>query len=197
MNAINRIYSGDPETPGLDVIDMPWGFRIRPADTKENPLDAVIELALTSLGVVLILTAFGQWIIPGSSFGGGALTIKLVLTCVLGLAGGITLSASARGFRPEVQVDRARGEIRFVSRNPRGRGKILAEVELATVIGVGITKSIDGPDCHCLIYMIDGRRPLRIASGTEREIRGIREMMNGYVTSPEARAKAKKAKAAR
>ena len=104
-----------------------------------------------------------------------------------GLGGGIVLSVSARGFRPEVQVDRMRQEIRFASRNPRGRGQILATVDLDQIVGVGVTKSIDGPDCHCLIYMIDGEKPLRIASGTEKEIKAIRNRMNGIVVSPAER----------
>ena len=54
-------------------------------------------------------------------------------------------------------------------------------------MGVGVTKSIDGPDCHCLIYMIDGEKPLRIASGTEKEIKAIRNRMNGIVVSPAER----------
>ena len=69
-----------------------------------------------------------------------------------------------------------------MSRNPRGRGHVLATVDLDQIIGVGITKSIAGGDCHCLIYLIDGKKPLRIASGTEPEIRRIRDKMDDYVT---------------
>lgn len=187
MNAMNKIYASEDDTPGLDVIEMSWGFRIRPADMKNQSTDAVIEWSLTFLGVILLLAAFGQWVLPGSIYGGDGLMLKFVLTAVLGLCGGIVLSVSARGFRPEVQVDRIRQEIRFASRNPRGRGQILATVDLDQIVGVGVTKSIDGPDCHCLIYMIDGEKPLRIASGTESEIKAIRNRMNGIVVSPAER----------
>ncbi len=172
--------NGKPE--GLEMISMPWGFRLRPADMKDSALDTVTELGLTFLGITLILCAFAQWLVPGTLYGGNMIAMKLMLTATLGVTGGLILSISARGFRSEVQVDRQRGEIRFVSRNPRGRGEVLATVDIDNVIGVGMTRSLDGPDCHCLIYLLNGQKPLRLASGSEREIRAIRERMDEYVT---------------
>jgi hypothetical protein len=193
MNAFRKITDGDNVTPVLTQIEMPWGFRLRPADMGQKTSDTVIEWALTFAGIAFLLAAFGQWILPGSLYSGDALMIKFVLTCILGMIGGLALSVSARGFRPEVQVDRVRKEIRFVSRNPRGRGNVLATVDLDQIIGVGITKSIDGADCHCLIYLIDGEKPLRIATGTEPEIRAIRKKMDDYVTPAAQRLAAKMA----
>ena len=195
MNAISEVIpNGDDEAPLLDKIEMPWGFRLRPADMQEKAIDLVIEWGLTLLGIALLLAAFAQWLLPGSLYAGNTLMVKLVLTCVLGALGGLAFSVAARGFRPEVQIDRVRQEIRFVSRNPRGRGHILATVDLDQIIGVGITKSVTTGDCHCLIYLIDGRKPLRIATGREEEIRLIREKMDDYVTSPADRLAAKMAK---
>ena len=193
MNAFSKITNEEPREPLLAQIEMPWGFRLRPSDMKEKASDLILEWGLTLLGGVLILSAFGQWLLPGALFSGDALMLKFVLTCILGLLGGLALSVAARGFRPEVQVDRVRQEIRFVSRNPRGRGQILATVEISQIIGVGITKSINGPDCHCLIYLIDGKKPLRLATGTEDEIRDIRAKMDEYVTPPAERLAAKMA----
>ena len=93
-------------------------------------------------------------------------------------------------------MDRVRQEIRFVSRNPRGRGQILATVDLDQIIGVGITRSMTTGDCHCLIYLIDGKKPLRLATGIESEIRAIREKMDDYVTPAAERLAAKMAKSA-
>ncbi|QMU57628.1 MAG: hypothetical protein GKR98_05080 [Boseongicola sp.] len=191
MSAMRTIYNAEDEQPALKMIDTPWGFRLRPADMQEQAGEAVTEWALTFLGIVLLLSAFGQWILPGSMYGGDMIAMKLMLTAVLGVAGGLILSISARGFRPEVQVDKSRSEIRFVSRNPRGRGEILATVELENIIGVGMTRSIDGPDCHCLIYLLNGKKPLRLATGTEREIKLIRGRMDDYVTTPADRLAAK------
>ncbi|NNE80418.1 MAG: hypothetical protein HKN18_09120 [Silicimonas sp.] len=196
MNALRPISKSEVEEPLLEQIEMPWGFRLRPADMAEKPSDTIIEWALTFLGIAFLLSAFAQWLLPGSLYTGDALMVKFVLTCVLGLLGGLALSVSARGFRPEVQIDRVRHEIRFVSRNPRGRGQVLATVDLDQIIGVGITKSITGGDCHCLIYLIDGKKPLRIASGTEQEIRRIRTKMDDYVTPAAERLAAKMAQSA-
>ncbi|MCV6592613.1 MAG: hypothetical protein OIF48_06660, partial [Silicimonas sp.] len=159
--------------------------------------DVIIEWGLTLLGVAFLLAAFAQWLLPGALYVGDALMLKLVLTGVLGLLGGLCLSVSARGFRPEVQVDRVREEIRFVSRNPRGRGQILATVDLHQIIAVGITQSMTSGDCHCLIYLIDGKKPLRLATGIETEIREIREKMDSYVTTPAERLAARMARAAK
>ena len=137
MNAFSEIHDHESEDPVLELIDMAWGFRIRPADMESNATDAIAEWGLTVLGIAFLFAAFGQWVLPGSLYTGDALMIKFVLTCILGLAGGVTLSVSARGFRPEVQIDRSRHEIRFVSRNPRGRGQVLATVDLEQIIGVG------------------------------------------------------------
>ncbi len=195
MNAISRISRSitGSEEPLLEQIETPWGFRLRPADMEEKASDLVIEWSLTLLGFALLLGAFAQWLLPGSLYAGDTLMVKFVLTCVLGMLGGLALSVSARGFRPEVQVDRVRHEIRFVSRNPRGRGQVLATVDIDQIIGVGITRSLATGDCHCLIYLIDGQKPLRIATGTETEIRNIREKMDNYVTPPHERLAAKMA----
>lgn len=193
MNAFSQINNSEAEEPVLALIDMPWGFRIRPADMEAKATDAFIEWGLTILGIAFLIAAFGQWILPGSLYSGDALMIKFVLTCILGLSGGVTLSVSARGFRPEVQIDRVRHEIRFVSRNPRGRGQILATVDLDQIIGVGITRSLSGKDCHCLIYLIDGEKPLRIATGVESEIRRVRSKMDDYVKPASERLAAKMA----
>jgi hypothetical protein len=193
MNAFSEITSNDDQDPLLEMIEMPWGFRLRPADMKEKATDLIVEWGLTLLGVSLLLCAFAQWLLPGSLYVGNTLVVKLVLTCVLGMLGGLAISVSARGFRPEVQVDRTRQEIRFVSRNPRGRGQILATVDIESIIGVGITRSLTTGDCHCLIYLIDGQKPLRIATGTEAEIRIIREKMDDYVTPAHERLAAKMA----
>ena len=195
MNAFSRIsrsISGDT-SPLLEQIETPWGFRLRPANMEEKASDLVIEWGLTILGIALLISAFAQWLLPSSLYVGDTLMAKFVLTCVLGMLGGLCLAVSARGFRPEVQVDRVRQEIRFVSRNPRGRGQILATVDIDQIIGVGITRSLATGDCHCLIYLIDGQKPLRIATGTEEEIRRIRKKMDNYVTPPHERLAAKMA----
>ena len=196
MSALRPISQFEATEPLLEQIEMPWGFRLRPADMQETAKDFIIEWGLTILGIAFLVAAFAQWLLPGSVYAGDALMLKFVLTCVLGLLGGLALSVSARGFRPEVQVDRVRQEIRFVSRNPRGRGQILATVDLDQIIGVGMTRSMTTGDCHCLIYLIDGKKPLRIATGIEPEIRAIREKMDGYVTPPAERLAAKMAKIA-
>ena len=193
MTAMRSIAEVDPDEPGLELINMPWGFRLRPADMAERAGEAITEYALTFLGIVLLLSAFGQWILPGSIYGGDMIAMKLMLTAVLGVAGGLILSMSARGFRPEVQVDSVRQEIRFVSRNPRGRGEVLATIEISRIIGVGMTRSVNGPDCHCLLYLINGQKPLRLATGTEREIKAIRKRMDDYVTPAAERLAAKMA----
>ena len=194
MNAFSRITKmADGEKPLLEQSEMPWGFRLRPADMQEKASDLLIEWSLTLLGVALLLSAFAQWLIPGSLYTGDTMMVKLVLTCLLGMLGGLALSVSPRGFRPEVQVDRVRSEIRFVSRNPRGRGQVLATVDIDQIIGVGITRSMTSGDCHCLIYLIDGEKPLRIATGTEEEIRKIRVKMDDYVIPPHERLAAKMA----
>lgn len=195
-SVLNRIpgIGRDHDERFLAQIEMPWGFRLRPADMEEKTLDTVIEWSLTIFGLASLLGAFAQWILPGSIYSGDALMMKFILTCILGLAGGFALSVSARGFRPEVQVDRTRHEVRFVSRNPRGRGEVLATVDLDQIIGVGITKSMTTQDCHCLIYLIDGKKPLRLASGCEEEIREIRDKMDAYVTPPAERLATKMAR---
>lgn len=195
MSALRPIsHHDEAREPLLEQIEMPWGFRLRPADMQESAADFIIEWGLTLMGAAFLLSAFAQWLLPGTVYSGDAIMLKFVLTCVLGLLGGLCLSVSARGFRPEVQVDRVRQEIRFASRNPRGRGQILATVDLQQIIGVGITRSMTTGDCHCLIYLIDGKKPLRIATGIEAEIRAIREKMDNYVTPAAERLAAKMAK---
>ena len=184
MNAITSVNINGANEPVLEMLETPWGFRLRPAHIENKLIDALVEWTLTGLGVLLILAALAQWFLPGNVLAGDVIAMKVMFSAVLVVAGGILISVAARGFRPEVQVDRARGEVRFVSRNPRGRGKVLAEVDLNSIIGVGMTRSIEGPDCHCLIYLTDGEKPLRLATGTEPEIKKIRKRMDEFVVPP-------------
>lgn len=187
MNAFAKVGIDDSGEPVLEMVETPWGFRLRPAKIENKRIDALVEWSLTGLGVLLIFAAIVQWFLPSAASSGEIIAMKLMFSAVLAVAGGVLINVAARGFRPEVQVDRKRSEVRFVSRNPRGRGKVLAEVDLDRIIGVGMTRSIDGPDCHCLIYLIDGEKPLRLATGTEPEIKKIRKRMDEFVVAPEDR----------
>ena len=60
MNAFSKITNDEPREPLLAQIEMPWGFRLRPSDMNEKASDLILEWGLTLLGIVLILTAFGQ-----------------------------------------------------------------------------------------------------------------------------------------
>ena len=75
MNALRPISKSEVEEPLLEQIEMPWGFRLRPADMAEKPSDTIIEWALTFLGIAFLLSAFAQWLLPGSLYTGDALMV--------------------------------------------------------------------------------------------------------------------------
>ena len=52
--ALRSTGNVDPDKPGLEFINMPWGFRLRPADMKEDKGETLTEWALTFLGGVLL-----------------------------------------------------------------------------------------------------------------------------------------------
>ena len=71
--ALRRIHHGDTDAPLLDMIEMPWGFRLRPANMQNDLGEAIVEWALTFLGIALLLAAFAQWLLPSSLYQGDTL----------------------------------------------------------------------------------------------------------------------------
>ena len=66
MNAISNVNIHDGVEPVLEMLETPWGFRLRPAKIDNKRVDALIEWTLTGLGVALILAAIAQWLLPKS-----------------------------------------------------------------------------------------------------------------------------------
>ena len=195
MNAFRKINDGDSVIPVLAQIEMPWGFRIAPGrHGSQRPAMRVIEWAMTFAGVVFL--ACGVRSVDPARFAVFRRCLDDQVRADLHLGTDRRpgfFRVSARGFRPEVQVDRVRKEIRFVSRNPRGRGQVLATVDLDQIIGVGITKSIDG--ARLSLPDLSDRRRKAAAHRDGNRVRNpvIRKKMDDYVTPAAAEAGGKMA----
>jgi len=82
---------------------------------------AIGRLAMTVLGVSLLIAAVMLWVAPGASFDADLAVMKAVLTAVMAAAGWAAISAGrTRAVQQEVEVDLVRREVRLVVRHSGG-----------------------------------------------------------------------------
>ena len=153
------------------VEDMAWGYVIHPLGVQ---VSAHWETASRFVGLILVLAAYGQWLVPAAAFGGDALVAKTVLSFLLGLAGATLYWTGSRDRVPEIHVDLTRREIRVAQQNPHARMRVLAAIPMGRVESVCLSGQSDGSGPARLFLRLRGsRRVLRLARGDEADLLGL------------------------
>lgn len=81
------------------------------------------------MGLVMCVSAFGLWIVPGSSYEPTTMLLKMGLTVFLLAGGSMFLVSARRAVHPEVHLDGRRGILRLRQRDERGT--VIEETELS------------------------------------------------------------------
>ncbi|MDQ2095263.1 hypothetical protein [Rhodalgimonas zhirmunskyi] len=72
------------------------------------------------MGIVMSVSAFGLWIVPGSSYDPQLMLLKMGVTLFLMIGGAMFLVAARKAHHPEVQLDPSRGILKLRHRDERG-----------------------------------------------------------------------------
>lgn len=139
----------------FDRAEMPprieqtyWGY-ILPAKDGGEILNPISRWVVIFFGVSFVFAAVGMWVVPGASFDGSVLPIKLAMSSFFLLLGLFMLQLGQEKGKPEVQVDLHRREIRLVSRQRDGftkLEKVFSFEEIEDVVVEGQSFKVMGHD---------------------------------------------------
>lgn len=181
MNAMTEItlYNGvdldraQAETAGLGIRNTFWGYYVPSTATSNSPVVrgvvGAISVALATIGLLI-------WSGSNLEVEAGLLAMKVIVSGFFIICGIMTGQYAQSTDRPEIQVDTARGELRYAVRNNRDRVKVFARSAFLNVCDVVL---IDEGDAKSLqIEFVDGREVWEIARGEDEELRPLMYRLN-------------------
>jgi len=181
MNAMTEItlYNGvdldraQAETAGPGIRNMFWGYYVPANTTGTSPIMrgvvGAISVALISIGLLV-------W--SGLMLGIGAdlLAMKAIVSGFFIICGIMTGKYAQSTDRAEIQIDTARGELRYAVRNNRDRVKVYARSSFLNVCDVVLIEEDDAKSLQ--IEFVDGREVWEIARGTDDQLRPMMYRLN-------------------
>ena len=155
---------------GPMVTETYWGYSIRGAEERFDS-ETLVEILLRFLGLILVVSAYGQWLLPPSLFPGDPFLTKACLAFVFGAGGVAVYYYGSRGMQTEIHVDLARREVRLSRRTCRGQSRLRQVVPMAQVESAYLKRDEAAPASARLLLRFAGRRqPVEVAHGREADL---------------------------
>ena len=162
--------------PAPIVSETDWGFVIRPAEPMLERA-ALFEMASTFGGVLVLLAAFGHWLLPGSNLTPDLVPLKLVSTLLFaGLGAGLVLNAR-QGMVRELHLDRAKRELRLVQRNRYGAGRLAGAFAFDDVATVALQPSAPFAAARLSLRLDRDDSTVDLLAADEAELLPIRDRL--------------------
>lgn len=160
----------EKQKSSLEINETFWGYIVRePQDRFDR--ETVTESALRFFGLVLVLLAYGQWLLPGSLFSGDVLVLKMAFSFIFAGTGVALYLYAGRGFRQEVQIDHGRREVRFALRNSRNQSRLQTRVPMEGIESAFVKRSKDDTGHASLLFRLHGvEAPLHVVTGPLAEV---------------------------
>ncbi|MDU8945712.1 hypothetical protein [Ovoidimarina sediminis] len=155
---------------GPMVTETYWGYTIRDPEDRFDS-ETLVEIMLRFLGLILVMSAYGQWLLPASIFPGDAFLTKACLAFVFGAGGVAIYYYGSRGLQTEVHIDLARRELRLSRRNCRGQSRLKHVVPMAKVESAYLKRDEGVPGkAHLFLRFAGRRQPVEVANGRETDL---------------------------
>ncbi|MEM9708456.1 MAG: hypothetical protein AAF871_06640 [Pseudomonadota bacterium] len=161
------LYPARRDASSVPVTETHWGYILREAERPWGGV-ALAEASCRFLGLVLVIAAYAQWLIPASLFPSDPLSTKISLSIILSVGGAGVYYLANRGLRREVQVDTAERQVRFARRSVRGRPNVIRVVPFEAISGVFVNRREGGAELCLRLEGFD--TSVRLASGVERDL---------------------------
>ena len=159
-----------PTTQMPRVTDTLWGYVIH-EDVDRFEHGKLSVAALRFAGLILVLSAYGQWALPASLYGGDAVLAKSAVSLLLGLLGVLIYGMASRPVRIDVQVDLTRRELRLSEAADRGPARLRAVVPMAQVASAFVARTKNGSARPQLfLEMRDRADVVHVATGDEADL---------------------------
>ncbi|NRB01150.1 MAG: hypothetical protein HRU32_15295 [Rhodobacteraceae bacterium] len=191
MNARSQVgVRGDGRRSTLSVSETFWGYIVY--ETAERfDRESVAEGVLRFLGLILILSAYGQWLIPGSILTDDVIVMKLAISVIFVVFGIALYWFANRGFRTEWQIDASRREIRMATRNGRGNSKLVSRIPMSDVESAFVKRG--QTQSHMFFRLRGVPDPMHVLSGSEADLRDFYERLRHDMRPPRDRVEARMA----
>jgi hypothetical protein len=158
------------------VRETYWGYEIR-EHAGHRDQETAMEAFLRFLGLVLVLAAYAQWLLPAGLFGEDANTARAGLTFAFGAGGAAIYWFANRGLTNSVQVDLSRRELRLVARNARNQLRLRRRLPMEDVQSAFLRRSKEpGHDAELCLRLMGGAE-LLLAQGPEAEMAALHRRM--------------------
>ena len=162
-----------PDLVGPSIVETYWGYIIREEQDRFDR-ESVSEAALRYLGLVLLMTAYVQWLLPASLFTGDVFLMKAGLSVILGALGVVLYWHASRGLSIDVHVDTIRREMRVSHRDSRGKTRLHSVIPMRRIEGA----FVEAPDrpggvAKLLVQIADCEEVLNVATGPEHQIAAL------------------------
>ena len=160
------------------VKDTYWGYTIE-ENVDRFDRESMVEAFLRFLGLVMVLTAYGQWLMPGTFYVGDVVIMKAGLSFMLGAMGVSLYWYASCGNAVDMQVDLARRQLRVVKRNSRGQTRLHEAYPMDHVEGAYLKQS-GTEDAPCELFLrLRGRKDgLLVAKGAEDDLMAIHRRLS-------------------
>ncbi len=177
MNAMSGTFEATETQSALTISETIWGYIV--AETGDRfDRESLGEAGLRFLGIVLVLLAYGQWLLPASVLGANAFAMKAAMTFFFGAAGGVIYWAASRGMQTEIHFNTERRDVRTVARNAKGHVRILSRWKFDAIESV-FTMRPPEPGAPVEFYLrLRGKsEPFLLFKGGEEEVRALHQRL--------------------
>lgn len=155
-----------------------WGYIVR---SNARPRSSAILMQWLSgfVGVSLVASAIGFWVVPGSAFSPDLALMKYVISAALASFGVLLVWYASQGTCYELQVDVAHNELREAVRNKKGQVRLLSRVPFQEIGSVCIDRSAgrEGTDVPLLLRYRDTAQVIEVARACEYELVDLRDRL--------------------
>lgn len=151
------------------------GYTVREAD-RQIDYARIAEMALYGAGAAFLAAALLHWVLPGSLNVAELVVVKGALSVMFAIAGLLLIWVASRGMRPIVQMDLAKGELRFGTRNLRGFVHLRLVTPLSDVDSLYVDRRKDrNAPGHLCVRLRGHARPVRLVTGDQEELAYLHE----------------------
>lgn len=151
------------------VVETYWGYVIR-ENRHGADQETLIEAGLRFLGLVMVLAAYGQWLLPSSFYAGDAFIMKAGMAFILGVAGVVVYWYASRGLHVDIHVDVSKREVRVAHRNSRGQSRLHSVVPMRRVESAFLKRSRDAGAASLYLRFRDRDEVMHVATGPESDL---------------------------
>ena len=170
---MDRGVPSDPQDQvGLRVSETHWGYVIH-EDWDQNGRESLTEAVLRFIGLVLVMSAYAQWLLPAALFFGDPVSTKAGLSFFLGSVGAAIYWTANRGTNIDLHVDLARRELRIAHRNARGQSRLQTIVPMTDVASAFIARPKSGGASELYLRLRDRDDVMHVATGDENALRSL------------------------